>query len=391
MNPLRELHDHGQSYWIDNLTRSMIRNGDLARRVNEEALRGVTSNPAIFQKAIAGSSDYDHDIRDLAGQGLGPEAIYERLVTDDVRDACDILKPVYEFSGEREGFVSLEVSPHLARNAEASVEEAHRLRTTVDRPNLLIKIPGTPEALPAIEQLLYDGVDVNVTLLFSLDAYENVARAYLRALERRQRDGRSVHDVNSVASFFLSRIDSLVDQHIEAGLDPEVPIQQSDPRPVDLLGRTAIASAKVAYQHFKRLFSGQRWQALAENGAHPQKLLWASTSTKNPRYSDVLYVESLIGPHTINTMPDETIAAFADHGKAADTLEQELELADQTLRDLPKIGIDLHQVTDQLLVEGIRKFVEPYDALLALIAEKGRTLGTWTPPPESTRPHERPQ
>ncbi len=377
MNPLRQLHDYGQSYWLDNLTRAMINTGQLERRVREDGLRGVTSNPAIFHKAISGhEGGYDDQIRDLARSGFSTSEIYERVVTRDIRDACDILRPVYDRSSEREGFVSLEVSPHLANETRASIEDARRLHATVDRPNLMIKIPGTQAGLGAIEELLFEGIDINVTLLFSISTYEKVAETYLRALERRMEAGRSVHDVNSVASFFLSRIDTLVDKKLESLIDPEVPGQTADPRPVDLLGRTAIANAKLAYRRFQSLLETGRWQALAQKGAHPQKMLWASTSTKNPHYSDVMYVEPLIGPYTINTMPNETIAAFADHGRVENRIESDREEAEQVLKDLEKLGIDFDAVTHQLLDEGIRKFVDPFDALMELIDEKSRALAS---------------
>lgn len=374
MNPLPQLHDYGQSYWLDNLSRGMIQSGDLERRVRTEALRGITSNPATFQKAILRHEGYDEPIREAARSGLTAQQIYDQLITEDVQAACDILRPVYDESGEREGFVSLEVSPHLARQSEASVEEARRLHAVVDRPNVMIKIPGTEEGLPAIEQLLFEGIAVNITLLFSIEAYGKVAKAYLRALERRQEAGLPLHGVNSVASFFLSRIDSAIDEKLEAMTDPEVAIHTADPRPVDLRGKTAIASAKLAYQHFQRLLATERWRSLARKGAHPQRLLWASTSTKNPKYSDVMYVEPLIGPETVNTMTAETIAAFADHGRADRTIENGVDEARQVLKDLPKLGIDLSAVTRQLLDAGIQKFIEPYDETLRLIAEKGRAI-----------------
>lgn len=376
MNPLLQLHELGQSYWLDNLTRHSIQSGDLERRVRDEGLRGITSNPAIFHKAVSGHADYDEAIRELARSGQSPNAIYEQLATDDVRAACDVLRPVYDRTGEREGFVSLEVSPHLARDTDASIDEARRLHARVDRANLMIKIPGTPEGVPAVEELLYDGIDVNVTLLFSVEAYEQVADAYLRALERRLADGKPVYNVNSVASFFLSRIDTEVDKRLEAKTDPEMFDQQADPRPVDLRGKAAIANAKIAYQRFQHLLESERWKALADQGAHPQQLLWASTSTKNPKYRDVMYVEPLIGAYTVNTMPNETITAFADHGQVANTVAEGMDEAHRVMDDLAKLGIDFRQVTDQLLEEGIAKFVQPFDALLELIAEKSRALAS---------------
>ncbi len=376
MNPLRQLHDYGQSYWLDNLTRSMILNGELERRVREDGLRGITSNPAIFHKAISGQEGYDDQIRELTRSGLATAQIYERVVTDDIRAACDILRPVYDRSEEREGFVSLEVSPHLANETQASIEEARRLHAAVDRPNLMIKIPGTKAGLGAIEQLLLEDINVNITLLFSIKAYEGVAETYMRALERRAEAGHSLGHINSVASFFLSRIDTLVDSRLEAQIDPEVPIQTADPRPVDLLGRAAVANAKLAYRRFKSILETDRWQALAAKGANPQRMLWASTSTKNRSYNDIMYVEPLIGPFTVNTMPSATIAAFADHGRVEDTIERGTDEAAQVLEDLTKLGIDFEALTDQLLEEGIQKFVEPFDALMRLINEKSRALAS---------------
>jgi transaldolase len=365
MNPLLQLIEHGQSYWLDNLTRAMIANGELKRRVTEQGLRGVTSNPAIFNKAIVQSDDYDEQIWRLKAQGRSVTEIYERLVVKDIQDACDILRPVYDDSEGVDGYVSLEVSPLLAHNADESVAEAHHLVETVDRPNLFIKIPGTPEGVPAIEELLFDGVNVNITLLFSVESYEAVAWAYIRALERRHAAGRPVDDVASVASFFLSRIDTLVDQRLA-----KCRASEEGPRPQDLMGKAAVANAKIAYQHFKAITAEERWKALAAQGARVQRMLWASTSTKNPSYRDVMYVEPLIGPHTVNTMPDETIAAFADHGVVADTVEQGVDEAHRVMEDLAKLGIDFGQATEELLKQGVEKFIEPYEALMKTLADK---------------------
>ncbi len=372
MEPLLDLLEHGQSYWLDNLTRGMIRDGELERRVREEGLRGVTSNPAIFSDAISGGGGYDEQIEKLAREGRGLEAIFERIAVDDIRDACDVLRPVWETSEGRDGFVSLEVSPHLAHDTEGSVEEARRLFRAVDRPNVLIKIPGTPAGVPAIEELLYEGVNVNVTLLFSVEAYEEVARAYLRALERRREEGASVDDVASVASFFLSRIDVLLDRILGHRI---LPGREADgPDPAALMGRAAIANAKLAYRRFLELFSGERWDALADAGARPQRMLWASTSTKNPLYRDVRYVEPLIGEHTVNTLPERTIDAFADHGRVAETVEEGFEEARRTMDELEEAGIDFDHVTAQLLHEGVEKFTAPYDRLMATLAERRRAL-----------------
>lgn len=373
MNPLLELLEHGQSYWLDNLTRRMIRNGELERRVREEGLRGVTSNPAIFSKAISGGGEYDEQIAELAAEGRSVEEIYEAVVVSDIRDACDVLRPVYDESDGADGFVSLEVSPHLAHDTEGSIEEARRLYRRVDRPNVFIKIPGTPEGVPAIEELLFEGVNVNVTLLFSVEAYEAVARAYLRALERRAETGRDVDGVASVASFFLSRIDVLVDGVLGHYLRPGGG-DGPGPRPEDLMGEAALANAKIAYRRFLEIFSGERWEALAEEGARPQRMLWASTSTKDPLYSDVRYVEPLVGPHTVNTLPERTISAFADHGRVDDTVEIGMEEADATMEALAEVGVDFDHVTEQLLHEGVRKFIDPYDRLMAVLADRRRDL-----------------
>jgi transaldolase/glucose-6-phosphate isomerase len=374
MNPLLALAEHGQSYWLDNLTREMLESGDLARRVEKEGLRGVTSNPSIFHKAISGGEAYDEQIERLARDGLGAEEIYEALVVQDIRAACDVLRPVYDDTDGIDGFVSLEVSPYLVHDTWATMEEARRLFAAVDRPNVFIKIPGSPAGYAAIEEMLYEGVNVNITLLFSIHAYEAVARAYLEALERRLEDGKSVDDVASVASFFLSRIDVLTDsllsqQFRSSGADA------SGPRPEALMGRAAVANAKLAYQSFKTLFSGSRWEKLADEGARVQRVLWASTSTKNPLYSDVRYIEPLIGPHTVNTLPDESIAAFADHGTVtAGTVEEGLDEAQEVLAGLAKSGIDFDAVTWQLLNEGMDKFTAPYDKLLRTLEGHRETI-----------------
>jgi transaldolase len=370
MNPLRQLSDYGQSWWIDNLTRDMLRNGELERRWRQDGLRGVTSNPSIFHKAISAGHAYDEQMRVLFAQGKSVHEIYEEVVTTDVRDACDVLRPLYDRSEGRDGFVSLEVSPHLAYDAEASMREAHHLHGKVDRPNLYIKIPGTAAGVGAIEELLFDGISINVTLLFSLEAYGAVSEAYLRAMERRLAAGRPLGDVSSVASFFLSRIDTLVDKALQAKIQTENGVG-AEPRPQDLLGRTGIASARLAYQHYLHTTGSERWRKLAEQGARPQRLVWASTSTKNPKYSDVMYVEPLIGRDTINTLPDVTIAAFAEHGKARpDTVLEDVDEANTVLADLQRLDLDLKAITDQLEREGVQKFIEPYDALLDLIAAK---------------------
>jgi transaldolase len=360
MNPLLQLKEYGQSCWLDNLTRDLILAGELARRVRDKGLTGVTSNPAIFHKAIGGSKAYQEQITALATAGRKPVEIYEELVIDDIRRACDIFRPVYDSTAAVDGYVSLEVSPYLARDTAASLAEARRLWRAVDKPNLLIKIPGTAEGVGAVEQCLYEGINVNITLLFSIEAYQAVALAYVSALERRAAEGQPVDRVASVASFFLSRIDTLVDQQLQKKIDAGQNLQAGR-----LLGKVAVANAKLAYQQFKQNTRTSNWQALAQRGARVQRLLWASTSTKNPNYYDLMYVEPRVGPDTVNTMPDETIAAVEDHGKIrGNTVEENIDEAAKVMSDLQGLGIDFEAVTNQLLEEGIRKFVEPFDALL---------------------------
>jgi transaldolase/glucose-6-phosphate isomerase len=371
MKPLFELLEHGQSYWLDNLSREMIRSGELRRRVEQEGLRGVTSNPAIFHKAISAGEAYDEEIEALVSRGATVPDVYEALVVSDIRDACDVLRPVYDASDAADGFVSLEVSPRLIHDTPGSIDEGQRLWNAVDRPNLMIKIPGTPAGVPAIEELLYDGINVNVTLLFDVPAYDEVARAHLRALRRRYDDGRPVAAVASVASFFLSRIDVLVDSlvghRIDADPGPEGPAR--------LLGRAAIASAKFAYRSFERHYAGPEWEELAAAGARPQRLLWASTSTKNPLYDPVRYVEPLIGPETVNTMPEVTIEAVAAGGAIEPgTVREGYEQAVQVFEDLERAGIDMVAVAAQLVNEGADKFIAPFDRLLAGLAARRREL-----------------
>lgn len=370
MNSLQQLIKYGQSYWLDNLTRDMIRNGELQSRIASQSLRGVTSNPAIFHKAITGSAMYDEQIAQLASGGASAEEIYEDLVVRDVQDACDVLRPVYDTSDGTDGFVSLEVSPLLAYDTTGTIEETRRLWQAVNRPNLCIKIPGTPPGAVAIEEAIYEGMNVNVTLLFSVADYDAVANAYMAGLERRVAESKPVGQVASVASFFLSRVDVLVDQLLAHRIRPEGSVGH-DARPAQLLGKVGLASAKLAYQHFKDLLAGSRWAALAAQGAQVQRLLWASTSTKNPEYSDVYYVEPLIGPHTINTMTDETSSAFAGHGALAEnTIEQGVDDARRELDTLAAVGIDLDKATWQLQHEGVQKFIDPYHVLIGALEQK---------------------
>lgn len=369
MNAILKLREFGQSCWLDNLTRSKITGGELARRVAREGVRGVTSNPAIFSKAVSKGTEYHDQIRQLALEGRSVQEIYEAVVVRDIQDACDILRPVYDESQGGDGFVSLEVSPYLAFDPENTILEARRLFAAVSRPNCLIKIPGTDACVPAIEQCLVEGISVNVTLLFSLESYEAIAQAYIRALERRRAASEPLDCVASVASFFLSRIDTLADQLLANRLAPGS--TAAGVRAERLFGKAAVASGKLAYQSFLRIFSGERWLKLAASGARVQKPLWASTSTKDPVYSDIAYVQPLIGRHTINTMPEETIAAFAEHGVCeAHTVEQGVDEARRVFADLEAAGVDLKFLTRQLVEEGVRKFIEPFDHLMKVIAEK---------------------
>jgi transaldolase len=368
-NPLLQLMQYGQSYWLDNLTRAMITSGELQQRVTEQGLRGITSNPSTFHKAISDSEDYDTQIERLVNEGYDTAQIYEHLAVTDIQEACDILQPVYTDSDGTDGFVSLEVSPHLAHDAEGTMHEVRRLSKAVDRPNVLIKIPGTPAGIPAIEEMLYEGININITLLFAIKDYETVAHAYIRALERRVAENLPIRNVASVASFFLSRIDVLVDELLGHRLHASGR-KGEGPRADQLLGQAAIANAKLAYQSFKRIFAGDRWQALTAQGARVQRPLWASTGTKNPDYHDVRYIEPLIGPHTVTTMPADTIAAFADHGVVEPTVEANLDQARQSLRDLERVGINLDYVTQRLQDEGVQKFIEPYDALMDALTTK---------------------
>ena len=368
MNALRELIEHGQSYWLDNLTRDMMRDGSLERRVRDEGLRGLTSNPAIFHKGITTGDDYERQIVALTLEGRTAIQIYEELVVSDIREACDILRPVYDESGGVDGYASLEVNPYLVHDTEGSLEEARRLWNAVERPNLFIKIPGSAAGVPAIEQLLVEGINVNVTLLFSLHAYESVVQAHVTALERRLLQGLPVDKVHSVASFFLSRIDVLVDELLGQRV---VPGREGETLAQHLFGEAAVASARLAYQQYLEVFGEERWKAVSAAGGHAQRLLWASTSTKNPLYDEIRYVEPLIGRDTVNTMPEATIEAFARRGQIApDSIEQDVEGAKHVMDSLRSVGIDIDRVTQQLLDEGAQKFLDPFDALIGTLADK---------------------
>jgi len=374
MNALINLLNYGQSYWLDNLTRKKITSGELKNRVEEQGLRGITSNPSIFNKAISKSTDYDEQITVMVKKGQSPYQIYDALTIKDVQDACDILNPVFDQSGGVDGFVSLEIPPYLARDTEGTMREARRLFKTVGRQNCLIKIPGTPEGIPAIEQMLYEGININITLLFSIERYAEVAHAYVRAIERRVSEGQPVNHIISVASIFISRIDVLTDQLLGQHI---IPLKQNNNsgRTDVLAGRAGIATARLSYQRFKQIFSVDSWEKLEDKGAHVQRPLWASTSNKDPLYNDLRYVETLIGKNTVNTLPDETIAAFAEHGVIKkDTIEQGLEEASELFGKLRKIGIDIDFVTQQLENEGIQKFADDYYKLIDNLADKRMKL-----------------
>jgi len=365
-NPLIELEAMGQSVWLDNLTRAAIRGGGLARLVADDGLSGVTSNPTIFQKAMTSGTDYDAQIQELTVAGKDASEIYEALAITDIRGAADILRPVFDRTQGTDGFVSLEVSPHLASDTQGTIEEAVRLWKAVGRPNIYIKIPGTQAGVPAIEACLARGVNINITLLFAVDAHRQVIEAYWRALETRLAAGQPLNNVASVASYFLSRIDVKVDKV----LDEMVAKGQNVAEAKAVRARTAVANAKLAYAMWQEMHASERWRKLERAGARVQKTLWASTSTKDPSLSDVKYVEALIGPHTVNTLPDETIAAFRDHGRVAATLEQNLPDERSALERLARLGIDLDRVTDELVEEAIDKFVKPFDALLETLEAK---------------------
>ena len=365
MNPLQQLLEHGQSFWLDDLTRDLIRKGELERRIERYGLRGITSNPSIFAKAISGSQAYQEAIDRLARQGLSAGAITEALTVEDVRAACDVMRAVYDGSDGMDGLVSLEVSPHLAHDPDATLDEARRLFAAVGRPNVLIKIPGTPACVPAVEGALAAGINVNITLLFSISSYLAVARAYHTALDRRLAAGQDITRVRSVASFFLSRIDVMVDEELARPGHPEAGA---------LEGRSAVANAKLAYKALHETLRQPRWRTLASRGARVQRLLWASTSTKSPGASDVKYVEPLIGPDTITTLPWETAEAFADHGIAARTVDEGVEDAERLMDRLGEAGVDFDAVTERLLVQGIDKFVKPFDQLVDVVDQRRKAV-----------------
>jgi len=363
---LHELADLGQSPWIDYLSRKLLREGELERKMKQDAIRGVTSNPTIFQKAISSGDAYDEQLRELAREEDDPKELFIQLATRDVREACDLLHDIWKSgSAGRDGYVSIEVDPTLAHETQATIDQAIRFHDMIDRPNLYVKIPGTKEGLPAIEEMISRGRSINVTLIFSLERYSEVAEAYVRGLERLVEAGGDPAPVASVASFFVSRVDTEADRRLgELGGHDE------------LKGKLAIANAKLAYERYKEVFSDERWEKLAAKGAVPQRCLWASTSTKNPEYRDVVYVEELIGSETVNTMPEETIEAFQDHGEVALTLERGIDKARQALAELERAGVDYDDVVDTLEREGVEKFAQSFEELLEGIEKSSRELVT---------------
>jgi len=367
VNPLKELLKYGQSVWLDYIRRNLITTGELKRLIDQDGLRGMTSNPSIFEKAIAGSTDYTDFLNSLKSKtDLDAKARYELLAIRDIQDATDLMRPVYDSANRKDGFVSLEVSPYLANDTQGTIAEARRLWKAVGRDNVMIKVPGTPEGLPAIEQLVSEGMNINVTLLFAQEVYEQVAEAYISGLEKYAASGGDLSRVASVASFFISRIDTLVDSIINDKLKAtNDPAQQALLKSV--LGKVAIANGKLTYQKYLKIFSGPRWEALAKKGAQTQRVLWASTSTKNPNYRDVLYVEELIGKDTVNTIPPATFDAFRDHGKLRESLTENIEAAHEIMEALPKAGINIKDVTDKLTKDGVKLFADAFDQLLAAV------------------------
>ena len=361
-NPLKGLLAYGQSPWMDYIRRDLLTGGGLKKFIAEDGLRGQTSNPTIFEKAINGSTLYNDILNSPEAKSLNAKQLYERIAIRDVQDACDIFRPVYDETKHRDGYVSLEVSPYLANDTNGTIEEARRLWKAVNRPNVMIKVPATPEGVPAIRQLLEEGLNINITLLFAQSAYEKVAEAFIAALEARAAKGQPINHIASVASFFVSRIDSLIDGKIDAMLKTA----SGDAKTLleSLHGTIAIANAKLTYKKYQELFGGPRWKALAAKGAQTQRLLWASTSTKNPKYRDVLYVEELIGADTVDTIPPATFDAFRDHGKLRPSLTEDVPGAARHMENLSKAGISMKEVTEQLVVDGVRLFAEAFKTLL---------------------------
>ncbi len=360
---LHELSEHGQSVWVDSVSREWLETGELERMIREDAVVGVTSNPTIFQKALAEGDWYDEQLREVLQEELSDKEVFYRLAVQDIQDALDLLRPT--FDATQDGYVSMEVDPNLAYERDATIDEAMRLHEWIDRPNTFVKIPATEPGLGAIEECIARGRSINVTLIFSLERHEAVAEAYIRGLERLVESGGDPSGVASVASFFVSRVDTEADKRLDA-----IGTEQA----LALRGKLAVANAKLAYQNYERIFSGERWERLASAGASTQRCLWASTSTKNPAYRDVMYVEELIGPDTVNTMPKETIEAFQDHGVVADTLQQDVDSAQRLLDELAEVGVDYDDVVDTLEREGVQKFSDSFRELLDGIRAKRAQL-----------------
>jgi transaldolase len=371
-NPLLDLQKFGQSIWLDYIQRNLLTSGELKRLIEEDGLRGMTSNPAIFEKAIVSSNDYADVLNSLRSRtDLDANGRYEILAIRDIQDATDILRPVYESSKRRDGYVSLEVSPYLARDTQGTLQEARRLWKAVGRDNLMIKVPGTKEGIPAFQQLISEGININVTLLFSQEVYQQVAEAYIAGLEQFAAGGGDVSKMASVASFFISRIDSSVDSIAEARLKTSKDSREQE-QLKGILGKVAIANGKLAYQRYEKIFATDCWKKLAAEGAKTQRVLWASTSTKNPNYRDVMYVEELIGPDTVNTVPPNTLDAFRDHGRSRVSLTEDVPAAEQTMKTLAQLGISIDEVTDKLTDDGVRLFAEAFDKLLAAVAKSSK-------------------
>jgi len=365
-NPLHELEQCGQSVWLDSISRELLRSGTFARLIDQDGISGVTANPSIFEKAIVGTHDYDADIRELAGKGRSPIQVYEQLAVEDVGAAADLLRPVYDRCNGCDGFASIEVSPDLAYDTAGSIDEARRFWSELNRPNVMIKIPATAEGIPAIEQLTAEGINVNITLIFAVEMYERVMDAYLSGLECRRRQGQPIGRVASVASFFVSRVDTLIDKLLA---------ERGHATGASLAGKIAVANARIAYERFQKVFASDRFKTLQDAGAQLQRPLWASTSTKNPAYSDTLYVTDLIGPHTVNTMPLETIDAFRDHGVVdCGAVTKGLDQAHREMQSLERAAIDMKAVTDQLIREGVEKFCQALHALLETIERRQGAL-----------------
>lgn len=372
-NPLQQLKNYGQSVWYDNIDRAQLVSGQFQRLLDEDGVVGVTANPTIFQKSISHGTAYDDQMNQLVREGRSTNEIYEALVIQDIRTVADKLRPIYDRTSGRDGYVSLEVSPDLAHDTEATINEVRRFWKMVDRPNLLVKIPATPEGIPAVQMALSEGINVNITLIFSIEAYREVTEAYLSALETRNSEGKDISHIASVASFFVSRVDTLVDKLLEDKVKATSDsAEQQHLRSLE--GKAAIANARLVYQDFKKIFHSPRFETLKHSGAHVQRPLWASTSTKNPAYRDVLYAEQLIGPDTVDTMPMETIENFRDHGIVGNTVENDLPQAKAEFDALESIGIHYHAVTQQLLDEGVQKFADSFHELFKGIEEKRQAI-----------------